>query len=289
MRFGLVVMDPLAEKALFTTAMNHIVTKLVAFQVLRINPNETEAILVSNTSFLDKYTVGAINRDVNMPWVNKLCSDAFPRMIRDGTFTEVVACINRSDIFNVYENELNETEFKAMVVDGQHRMEAMRKLVQNGTITAARPFEFIVRLLIIENEKDLAQRLLDLNNRLNFSLQDEKVVETRVDFINCFIQFITNRFGYPVTRRHVVQNVQRSDILREPEVLKKITACNTTSILYQKFERLMLDAEYKKQYLTRVATGQISHNHAIAKVINETKMFFLADTTCRWIYKLLDM
>ncbi len=257
--------------------LNHAVN-MVGTKMLWLSDNQKQALVESDTSFITCFEKHAINRNVNIEWVQQMKVEIM-KMAFSKECTTLTLAIHKDSILTVLvdfdENEAN-GGFKAIILDGQHRWEAMMQLKKEMP-----DFNMKIMLVIyiVENEDELLHRLRILNKRLTFTQEDNDKVNITKRFIEAFNQIVTPQN----MAKRCIQKVKKSAILQSDAFTNKH---KLTTV--EKFNKAIIKVsnDYYEKYTGKLSSDSKFCKSVTAEVIKITKLYQLVDDTCAWISEI---
>jgi hypothetical protein len=202
------------------------------------------------------------------------------KMARTGECMTLTLAIDERDVKIAMEDPeigMEQGGFKAIILDGQHRWEAMMELLQEIPDMI---YNIWLVVYLVLSDEEIDARLKALNKRRNFSQDDTDKVATITRFFQAFDAIIKSEN----MRRRCVQKVRKSDIFNTPAFIKK----NKHKNVQQFTDALYMIAQSRRQYWeTRIneTDGKIGKT-VLGDVIRSTKMYQLMDETCKWLNEL---
>jgi hypothetical protein len=242
-----------------------------------ISSNPNQVLIESDDRFIDRFDIHELNRNVDMLWVSQMKVEILKTIMSQECMTLTLA-IDIRMIETAIEKSDKETDndadtkclFKAIILDGQHRWEAMKQIKQEMPDIR---FKTWLIVYIVKNDNEIIQRLETLNKRRCFSQEDNDKVAVVKRFLDAFAQLHTNTFQ---SRRCIVK-VRKSYILKTEKFIQKHR--NTTTDQFR--SRIQATSELYKP----IWENQQS-NTALAKIIHSTHLYQLVDSTCQWLLEV---
>jgi folylpolyglutamate synthase/dihydropteroate synthase len=250
-----------------------------------LSMNPTQVLLESDDSYIDKFAIHELNRNVDMAWVSQMKIEMLKTIMVQECMTLTLAIDVRliatameqgegdGESEGVMEEGKEEGGFKGIILDGQHRWEAMKQLKQE--LPNAK-FKIWLIVYIVNNDQEILQRLDTLNKRRHFSQADNDKVAVTKRFLEAFSRKHTCTYQ---SKRCIV-NVRRSSILKSLEFIKKH---KQTSVVEFEDKLNAVAEKYKDAWLEARRT---SKKCTMNTVIYRTHMYQLIDITCQWLHEL---
>ena len=198
--------------------------------------NHKQALCLSNLDYLDKFTLGSINRNINIKWVKEMKTSLI-EMHAIERRTTIMVCIDIRDIQIALTDLEAAKEFKALICDGQNRVTALKELKKENPDMQ---YKFWLVVYIIQSEDEMKKLLFDLDKRLDITPSDKKQIEIRQNFINAFSK-LTQNFD----KKRCVQRTKNHAILRNEDIIRALSKFNEDQI-YEKIKECAL--LYKKDF-----------------------------------------
>jgi hypothetical protein len=241
-------------------------------KMLSGNPNQV--LIESNQSFLNRFAIHELNRNVDDNWVAQMKIEILKTKMAEECMTLTLAIDKRSIATALNEPDYNEEQggFKAIILDGQHRFIAMKQLVQE---MPSIKFNMWLIVYIVSSDAEIVSRLETLNKRRAFTKTDSDKVATLQRFLEAFqsIHHVENQ-----TRRCIVK-VRKSAILKSEKFTQKhksTTVADFVDVLNK------IAAKYKSSWEER----GLPKNSVLYNVVHDTKLYQLCDEECNWLYEV---
>jgi hypothetical protein len=235
--------------------------KYLGKQVLDPGHNTRQALILSDASHLHKFTLGSINRNVNPDWKLEMKKELKTLHVKKER-TTFVACIDVRYIKGALEDPEAAQDFKAIILDGQHRICSLRELVSEDA--SFKDYEFWVVLYIIQNDEEMEQLLKDLDKRIAFNLDDIVTIDVRMRFIKAFKELTVGQES-----RRCITGTINHNVLRDSDVLNEIKKFNKSEI-----KALILKSA--EQYKSKFEMAKL-HKGALLDTIMKTNLYNLID------------
>lgn len=248
-------------------------TEWLGKKVLSTNPNQV--LLESDDTFIDKFAIHPLNRNVDMIWVSQMKVEVLKTVMAQECMTLTLAIDKRLIVQAMTDPDTNEDQggFKAIILDGQHRWEAMKQLKEEiPTIS----FKIWIILYIVANDAEIVQRLDTLNKRRSFSKDDDDKVAVTKRFLDALSSIHTQEYQ---TRRSIGK-VRKSAILKSDQFIKKHR--HTTTKQFQE-SITSIASTYKESW---EASQPYCKSSSLCSTIQATKLYQLVDGTCEWLNKV---
>lgn len=247
--------------------------KMLGKQILDSVAGGRQAMLLSDQSYLHRFALGSVNRDVNMKWVQKLKIE-MSHLIMARERTTLTACIDLREVQRAVEEQTGATDFQATLLDGQHRFMALKELYEENPTCK---YDFWVQVYIVSSENEMMRLIEDFDKRLIISAKDKKVMEDRRLFSEAFSSLVPKGHHH----RRCVTGTINHKVLREEAIMNVIQK----GLTKEKLMELMQGSakEYKQVY----EMNPPKPNSVLAKVIEDTKLYQLvAWESGEWIRKM---
>ena len=228
----------------------------------------------SDHTYIDRFAIHELNRNVDMAWVSQMKIEIMKTVMAEECMTLTLAIDKRQ-----IETAMNEPDghdqggFKAIILDGQHRWEAMRHLKEE---VPGLSFNIWLIVYIVNNDAEILHRLETLNKRRAFSQADNDKIAVTQQFLEAFERLHTPSNQ---TRRCVVK-VRKSRILKSDTFIAKH---RTTTV--EDFIARMIDISLQYKELWH-SYEEKTRKSVLNDVIRNTKLYQLADDTCNWLKEL---
>ena len=247
--------------------------KWLGVGILSTNPHQI--LVESNDSYIHKFSVHALNRNVDMNWVSEMKVEILKTIMAHECMTLTLAIDKRmvAQAVSDPDTQVEQGGFTAIVLDGQHRWQAMKQLKEEMP-----HIEFKIWLVIylVENDAEIIQRLDTLNKRRNFSRADDEKVAVVTRFLQGFHVLHTDEYQ----SRRCIGKVRRSPFLRSEQFVKK----HRTTTAEQFTEKIkMIAAQYAELW---DAAKAHTKNNTLHTTIERTGMYQLMDESTKWLTQL---
>jgi hypothetical protein len=240
--------------------------------VYDVNPKQ--ALCLSNMDYLEKFTLGSINRDINIKWVQEIKKNLL-HMHAINRRTTITLCIDVRDIQIALTDPEAAKDFKAVICDGQHRVNTLKELKKENP---EMKYEFWLVVYVIESEDEMKKLLFDLDKRLDITPSDKKQIEIRKTFITAFTKLTEGH-----DKRRCVQRTKNHAILRNEEVIRALSHLTEE---HMRVKIIECSEYYKKDY----EDAGIAKISPIYIVIEATKLYQLVNwQSGAWIKKMLEL
>ena len=250
-------------------------------QILHRNAGK-QALVLSDNSFIHKLQLHELNRNIDPVWVQSMKNEILKNVISNEamTLTVVIDVREVQRYINREEGEVgDDSDFKAFIVDGQHRWMAMKELLAE---MPALTFPIYLMVYIVENDTELTLRLHILNKRKDFTPNDTYVVELK----RRFIAVMERAAGVEHRRRICIRNAVKGF---EKWLLKQTNLENTHSKMTEEYMENafhQLADEYKSVWEKKKMATPKFDTRMLGKVIIASKLYQLADESHAWMNKL---
>lgn len=246
--------------------------KYLGKSIIDQGENTRQALVITDASYLDKYTLGSVNRNINNQWVTQI-KESMKQLYERKERTICTACIDVRHVKGALEDPDAAKEFKAILLDGQHRFTALNELCKEDK--KYKSYSFWVVLYIVQNDEEMEQLLRDMDKRIVFTDDDVVTIDVRMRFIKAFKELTTGN-----ETRRCVTGTMNHPILRDPkitEVLRKLPKEAIKSMISK------TGNEYKEKF----EHSRIKKS-ALLDVIEKTKLYQLIEwQSGLWIREML--
>lgn len=250
--------------------------KLLGKQLLDSVVNGRQALLLSDQSYLQRLALGSVNRDVNPKWVAKLKTE-MSRLVMARERTTISACIDLREVQRAIEEQNGGADFKAVVLDGQHRVTCLKELLEEHPTMK---YDFWLQIYIVSSEIEMLQLIEDFDKRLTISAKDKKTMNDRHMFTETFLQLVPKSHHH----RRCVTGVLNHKTLRDEKVVEALQKIKDQASLKARF--LAVAKKYKDAYDENPPKA----SSVMAQVMNDTKLYFLMNwDRAEWIHDILNM
>jgi hypothetical protein len=238
----------------------------------------TQILIESDNTFIDMFEVHEMNRNIDEQWVKEMKTEVLKTSIAKECMAITLAVDERMIRRAMTEPDNSEQDggFKAIILDGQHRVAAMKALKYEMPSLS---YDIWLTVYIVEDDNAIIKRLEELNKRRPFTQDDTNKLYVVKRFMEAFEQLHKKENE---TRR-CIQNVRKSPIIKSLTFIKKH---NNTSVneFITKIQNISI--QYKSRWNTIVDNNSKIQNLVLGQVINRTKLFQLCDETHNWINEI---
>lgn len=250
--------------------------KLLGKQLLDSVVNGRQCLLLTDQSYLHRLALGSVNRDVNQKWVAKLKTE-MSRLVMARERTVITACIDLREVQRAIEEQNGGADFKAIVLDGQHRVTCLMELLASHPTMK---YEFWLQLYIVSSEMEMMQLIEDFDKRLVISAKDKKTMQDRQLFTETFLQMVPKEHHH----RRCVTGVLSHKTLRDEKVVEALQGMSDVGMLKTRFHAVA-------QSYRRIAEENPPKSTSVmAKVLEDTKLYFLMEyDKPDWIYEVVGL
>jgi len=258
---------PVAVEALVQRALEYVTSRT-------LDATANVALGVSGFAYLDRMRVAEMNRNVSDAWATSLMAE-LEDMGQRQERTIITLSIDLREVATAMTDAEVAANFKATILDGQHRVAAMRKLRERFP-AADLPFWVVVYLA--RDDADQQRIILNLNKRAPMSAADRDVMQVKQRFIAALREAVGVH-----DRRHPVKAVLEAlpDLLADAAVLGALRGVETATLV-ERLQRCALD--YQPLYddtLKRTLSG------ATQALVRETRLFFFMRPAAEWVRHML--
>lgn len=231
-----------------------------------------QALCLSSLEYINRFTLGSINRDINTEWVKEM-KRSIIEMASVGRRTTVTVCIDVRDIQIALTDQEAGNEFKAVIIDSQHRWTAMQELKKENPLME---YKFWLIVYVVHNEDDMKQLFLDLDKRLEITTSDKEQISVRKRFVNAFSDLTEEH-----EKRRCVQRTKNLPVLRDQEVMRALSRLTTAEI---KTKIQNIAEKYKREF----ESADLPKTSVLYQVINGTKLYQLIHwQSGSWVKEML--
>jgi hypothetical protein len=226
-------------------------------------PGTRQVLVLSDMSRLERFGLGSINRDVNPAWVQHLKPCLMESIHKKERIT-VVAAIDVREIIAAHEDVEAARDFKAIILDGQHRLTALKEIKEDYPLIE---YDFRVDLFLVSTDDELMELLSQINDVRKFSQDDADATKTRQRFVQ-----VLNKLAKNQKNRRCITGTRNHSALRNAKVMASL-GMKTSQEIEKKI--LMIAKkhecewnEYKSPELERSALGQTIQSTGLYQLIN---------------------
>ena len=267
-------MDP--NVTIVTAAHIEYAASLLGTKLLSSTP--TQALIESNQSYIDRFDVHEINRNVDRQWVAQMKMEIMKTIMASECMTLTLAIDERlikmamSDSDN-QDNQDNQEfgGFRAIILDGQHRIAAMKEIMREMPSTT---FKMWLIVYLVKDDLDIKTKLEAINLRRTFSQADTDKVAVTMNFLTAF-----ERATAAETRpRRCLQRVRKSAILKSEAFVAKHRT-TTVAEFETKIRKSSTDC-------ANGSNGTNARKSAVNCTVAVTGLYQLFDASCSWLNDL---
>jgi hypothetical protein len=259
-----------SQSPVVTTKEFSFAASILGTKILSCNPQQI--LVESDQSFLSRFTIHELNRNVDENWVHQMKVEIMKNAMAQECMTLTLAIDER-----MIQTAMAEPEgdihggFKAIVLDGQHRLAGMKQLVQE---MPSINFKIWLIVYIVKNDQEILNRLETLNKRRNFSDADNIKILVTKHFLEAF-----EAIHRPAHQsRRCIMNVRKSPILKSDAFIKKHRL--TTVDKFESKIRVV-----SEMYKARAEECE-GKKGTLFEVIKSTGLHQLIDNSCNWLMEL---
>ena len=255
--------------------MEVLVQKALEYVVSRtLDCTANVAMGVSGFAYLDRLRVAELNRNVSEAWVGALTTEMADIAQRQER-TVITLSIDLQEVAAAQVDAEVAANFKATILDGQHRVAAMRRLRERQP-DADIPFWVVVYLA--RDDADQQRIIRNLNKRSPMSASDRDVMEAKRRFVSALREVVGLH-----DRRHPVKAVLEAlpGLLADPAVLTALRGLETPALVTM-LERCASD--YRPLY---EGTLKRTLSSATQTLVRETNMHFFVRPAAEWVRHML--
>lgn len=240
-----------------------------------LHSTASQAMCLSSAKYCELYDLSSINRNVDMVWVKEI-KKSIIQMEKDKIMTTISVCIDLIDIYSSFEDLDAARHFKAMIIDGQHRVEAMKQLCREDPTFN---YQFFLNVYICNDSNHMQELFLNLNKHLPVSQVNIDEKDTRKRFVDAFSRCTIN-----CNDRRCVQRTKNHPILRDQNVMTKLSTMTVAQIEEAIYA---IAKQYEEEFKN---TQKLKPTSMVYKTIKVTKMYQLVDwEEGNWIKRMLSV
>lgn len=243
-------------------------TKIISYK-------DHQCLIESNNTYIRFFERHPMNRHVDMDWVKELKSEMLSMLLAKEC-TMIDLAVNINDIETAIRDPDYTKEqggFKAIILDGQHRIEALKQIVQENKDIS---FDIWLRVFIVNRDEDIIKRIDTLNKRRGFNQSDIDKQGTVQNFLLAIQQII----GSSNLKRQYYIKIKNSKILNDKNWINK-NKLNTTQDFIKKINNISL--KYINQYECKIEDEKFNRS-IINQTIKDTNMYqFIEIDPNEWI------
>lgn len=239
-----------------------------------LSANPTQILIESNDTFIHRFSIHELNRNVDPTWVAQMKVELLKTIMAKECMTLTLA-IDKRHIALAMDEPDTTTEyggFKAIILDGQHRWEAMKQIKEELSHHSP-TFKIWLVVYVVENDAEILQRLETLNKRRQFTESDNDKVAVMQRFLEAFAQIHSTE---QQTRRCIIR-VRRSPILQSDAFILKHKYTTTE----QFHNRILKIAQIYHE--TWLGIKKHTKPNVLTFVIEKTHLYQLVDEKENWI------
>lgn len=229
---------------------------------------------VSGIAYIDRMRVAELNRNVSDAWATSLVTEMADMATRQER-TVITLCIDLREVAAAQTDAEVAANFKATILDGQHRVAAMRKLRESYPDVDL-PFWVVVYLA--RDDADQQRIIHNLNKRAPMSTADRDVMVVKRRFIAALREAVGSH-----DRRHPVKAVMEAlpELLADATVMGALRGLETAAIVAM-LEKCADD--YRPLY---EETLKRTLSSATQTLVRETRMYFFVRPAAEWVRHML--
>jgi len=238
-----------------------------------------QAFVLSHTSQLSKLRIHPINRPINPAWVVVMKDE----IKKNASMKELMTLHVAVDLYDVQRHvECDPDEepepFCAWILDGQHRLQAMKELAGECPILQ---YNVMLIVYITQNDQHFRYRLETLNKRREFNAADVGGVDARTRFMYALGRVIGDNMGRQCIARF---RSKVTEGLREDEVIRRLGEMTEEQI----FTRLKAIGDSYKGRLweQHVAANPKDRANAFGKTLAATGLYQMLDAGVGWMKEM---
>jgi len=238
-----------------------------------LHMSKHQALSIASAQKCHLFSLASMNRNIDKDWVKKIKQEIL-EMKRKEFLTEIVVCIIIDDIKSCIREKDARVNFQAMIIDGQHRVEAMKELCLEDPNF---DYEFFLKVIICDNEKHMFEQFKNINNRREITESQNDQPLARLKFVQAFENCTVN-----CNSRNCIRKTKEHVVLREDEVTEALG-----KLAIHEIEKAIKDMA--KKYKVKFDNSKdISKTSVVYKTIQATKLYQLMDwEKGDWIKEML--
>ena len=245
-----------------------------------ISSKDHQCLIESNSTFMKFFERHPMNRHVDMDWVKELKSEMM-KMIMAKECTMIDLAVSKIDIETAVKDAdptKDQGGFKAIILDGQHRMEALKQIANE---IPANTFDIWLRVFIVDNDEDVINRIEILNKRRGFNQSDIDKQATNKNFLAA----VEKKIGTANLRRQYYIKLKKAAKLNDKTWVNNHKNMTVTQFC-NKLDTIAQDhyARYLGMIKDQNGSDTKFSKSAIGQIIKESKMFqFIVEDPNEWI------
>lgn len=235
--------------------------------------SSSQTMVLTTNKYIGKFYRHPINRNINKKWVENIKKSVLNTMVANERMIINIAFDSR-DAESEFYNDTDDTSpgVKAVILDGQHRWQAMMEL---NEYHPDKEYKVLLMIYIVNNDKDVMRRIDDINTRLEYSQDDMDGSHVKTTFYSALEDIVTS----DNMKCRCIQNVCKYHIINDTTFIKKHK--NKTK---EDFKKALFEVseKYKTIWIDKKKSSIIK----TGKIIEKYKLYQLTDENCDWINKL---
>lgn len=238
-----------------------------------------QAFVLSHTSQLSKLRIHPINRPINPAWVTVMKDE----IKKNASMQELMTLHVAVDVYDVQrylqcDPDEEPEPFCAWILDGQHRLQAMKELAGECPILQ---YNVMLIVYITQNDQHFRYRLETLNKRREFNAADVGGVDARTRFMYALGRVVGEHMGRQCVARF---RTKVTEGLRDDAVIKRLGEMTEEQML----TRLKAIGEsYRLQrWDAHVAENAKNRTNAFGKTVAATGLYQMLDQGIGWMKEM---
>lgn len=236
-----------------------------------------QAFVVSHTSQLDKLRVHAINRPIHAAWVRVMKEE----IKKTASMHEMMTLCVAVDVGDVHRHlhcdpDEEPEPFYAWILDGQHRLQAMKELRDECPILE---YRFMLVVYVTQSDEHFRYRLNALNKRREFDAGDVGRVDARTRFMYALARLVgehMNRQCVARFRAKVTEGLRDEAVLRKLSAMSEEDICAWLKRVGERFRAISWDAH--------VAAHPKDRANAFGKTVAATGLYQMIAPNAAWMH-----
>jgi hypothetical protein len=241
-----------------------------------VSAHKNQCFVDSDNTYLRFLERHHANRLVDTDWVQELEKDMYA-MITDGDVCEIEVAVILSDIQSYLADQDRGEDFKAVIVDGQHRVEAFKNIMKKHPNLR---FPIWFKVYLVNTDDDIDKLIEKINNRRSFNQMDYAKKKVNATFIKAITQLVGEK---NMNRRYILK-VKRCKLLNDLKFVEKYKMATENDFIGV---LNALSEQYKAACLNAVTLDQKYSKSAVFQLIIASKQYqFMAEPE-EWITKMM--
>jgi hypothetical protein len=205
-----------------------------------LHMENNQAMVLSDTSKVGMFDYHACNRNVDAAWVPVIGKE-IEQMAVKGAIMHLIAAVDIREINTIIHNSRTQEDapeaFKAIILDGQHRLAYYREAHKKEP---ARILRFYVTVYVVSSDLEIRQLIADINKTRPMTTTDNADMNGRLRFVQEW-----DKYTVGFHTRRCVRRVKNSQLLRQPGISKALASMTDAQIFAKLGE---IAGRYKKRF-----------------------------------------